>query len=473
MSSHILSVPWGSGLPGQPYSAPGSLIVKMRLGEGPANLPPLTDVRAGVRRPAELLDGGPVDRLLSHFSDRHQVTMLHRPASRHLGQAKSDGGYDLVEHMTGLARTYRIGVDRDAPIADVVNHLRNVATVEHASHNYLASVPMEAQLSEGSIGSDAWSSRVQVGGPEAMAYEPGDPAVVIAIVDTGAALDHPELAHRLRRGLDLVTLASEELAAGIRLLAEPEGGDPQDNVGHGTSCAVIVGGLGRAIPPGLAGLCGLLPIRVLAGAILPGKPQPVGIGALSDIDRGVKDAIDLGAVVVSMSFGTPEDSLDPHDPIPHQDVVRYGLARGCVMVAAAGNSGTTAAYAPAALDGVIAVGAAQPDGSPAHFSTSGPHVALLAPGVRVVTANLDGYSMVSGTSFAAPFVSAAAGLVLSQARGRAYALDASAVKRILQDSATPLPRGAPAGHGAGVLNAHAALQLLDREIDQSISKERK
>ena len=46
------------------------------------------------------------------------------------------------------------------------------------------------------------------------------------------------------------------------------------------------------------------------------------------------------------------------------------------------------------------------------------------------------------------------------------------MKRILQDSATPLPRGAPAGHGAGVLNAHAALKQLDREIDQSMSKER-
>ncbi len=472
MTSHVLTVPWGSGRPGQPYSTPGSLIVKMRLGEGPVNLPRLADVQAGVTRPAESLDGGPVDRLLSHFSDRREVTMLHKSASSPLAHRNSDGGYDLVEHMTGLARTYRVRVDREAGIADIVNHLRNVATVEHASHNYLASVPLEAQVADDSLGSDAWSPRVQVEAPEAMAYEPGDPAVVIAIVDTGAALGHPELAHRLRRGLDVVTLAGEELATGIRLLQEPEGDDPQDNVGHGTSCAVIVGGLGSAIPPGLAGLCGLLPIRVLAGAILPGKSQPVGIGALSDIDRGVKDAIDLGAVVVSMSFGTPEDSLDPHDPIPHQDVVRYGLARGCIMVAAAGNSGTKAAYAPASLEGVIAVGAAQHDGSPAPFSTSGPHVALLAPGVRIVTASLDGYSMVSGTSFAAPFVAAAAGLLHSHALGRAYALDAGAAKRILQDSATPLPRGAPAGHGAGVLNAHAALQQLDREIDKSISKER-
>jgi len=446
--------------------------MKMRLGEGPVNLPRFADVQAGISRPAVALDGGPIDRLLSHFSDRHNVTMLHRSASQRPARRNTDGGYDLVEHMTGLARTYRVDVDRETAVADLVNHLRNVATVEHASHNYLATVPLEAEIAAFSPGSDAWSSRLQIEAPEAMAYEPGDPAVVIAIVDTGAALGHPELVHRLRRGLDLVTLVGADLASGVRLLQEPEGGDPQDNVGHGTGCAVIVGGLGSAIPPGLAGLCGLLPIRVLAGAILPGKPQPVGIGALSDIDRGVKDAIDLGAVVVSMSFGTPEDALDPHDPVPHQDVVRYGLARGCVMVAAAGNSGTAAAYAPASLDGVIAVGAAQPDGSPAPFSTSGPQVALLAPGVRIVTASLGGYSMVSGTSFAAPFVSAAAGLLLSFARGRAYALDASAAKRILQDSATPLPRGAPAGHGAGVLNAHAALQQLDREIDQSISKER-
>jgi subtilisin family serine protease len=463
MSLHHLSMPWGHGRPGPLYSTPGSLLVKMRPGEGPPNVPALTDVEQGRSEPAGGLDGGMVDRLVGHYSDRRRVTLLHRAAA-------GDGRYDLVEQLTGLARTYRIDVDREAAVADLVRHVRSLATVEHATHNYLTAVPMEAHPADSDVDA-AWSSRVQIGGPEAMAYEPGDPSVVVAVVDTGAALGHPELTHRLRRGRDLVSLVGEEVATGVRLLAEPSGGDPEDNVGHGTSCAAIVGALGRLIPPGLAGECGLLPIRVLAGALMPGKPQPVGIGALSDIDRGVKDAIDLGAVVISMSFGTPEDELDPHDPMPHEDVVRYGLARGCIMVAAAGNSGAPERYAPASIEGVIAVGAADPEGAPAPFSTSGPHVALLAPGVRVVSASLDGYSMVSGTSFAAPFVSAAAALLLSHARSRAYALDSGGVKRILQESATPPPRGAPAGHGAGVLNAYAALKQLNREIDQSMSKE--
>ena len=61
---HLLSVPWGSDRPGQLYSAPGSLIMKMRLGEGPVNLPRFADVQAGISRPAVALDGGPIDRLL-------------------------------------------------------------------------------------------------------------------------------------------------------------------------------------------------------------------------------------------------------------------------------------------------------------------------------------------------------------------------------------------------------------------------
>jgi len=52
---------------------------------------------------------------------------------------------------------------------------------------------------------------------------------------------------------------------------------------------------------------------------------------LADIDHGVKIAVDLGAKIINMSFGTPETALDAHDPLPHSDVVRYGLTKGCAL----------------------------------------------------------------------------------------------------------------------------------------------
>jgi len=91
---------------------------------------------------------------------------------------------------------------------------------------------------------------------------------------------------------------------------------------------------------------------------------------LADIDHGVKIAVDLGAKIINMSFGTPETALDAHDPLPHSDVVRYGLTKGCIMIAASGNSGRIERYAPASLEHVIAVGAVDQYNRLASFSTA-------------------------------------------------------------------------------------------------------
>src|SRR5258708_38187730 len=101
-----------------------------------------------------------------------------------------------------------------------------------------------------------------------------------------------------------------------------------------------------------------------------------------------------------MSFGTPEQELEPGDPVPHLDVIRYGLARGCILVAASGNSSRAEAFSPASIEGVIAVGSVGLEDRPSAFSTSGDHVALSAPGENVVSAGLGGYSLSTGTSFA-------------------------------------------------------------------------
>jgi subtilisin family serine protease len=105
------------------------------------------------------------------------------------------------------------------------------------------------------------------------------------------------------------------------------------------------------------------------------------------------------------------------------------------------------------------------DGQPAAFSTRGAHVALTAPGLDIFTAGVSGYQYATGTSFAAPFVAAAAALLVARAERRSYPIDGSAVRSLLQCSTTPL-RGNGSGCGTGVLNALAALRALDAEIDR-------
>jgi subtilisin family serine protease len=457
VSARGLLMPWAR--PCELYSAPGSVVVKLRLGEAPEAIPPGRLVRTGRQEPAGRFRIGPVDRILAHFADKVRITRVHAPAAL---------AFDDIEQATGLARTFHVAAPHSCCVEDVVDALRMLHVVESASPQYLCAVPLEATSSTATdVELDrAWISREAINAPPALAYEAGDPSVVLAVLDTGVAT-HSELGGNVRQaGPDVVQLGTGDLANGLELLGDTSGPDvePLDEVGHGTSCAGIVAARGERIAPGTAGECTVLPTRVLGSAHLRGRQQRIGVGRMSDIDEGVKRSVDLGAKVLNMSFGTPVAALDGGDPMPHADAVRYARARGCIVVAASGNSGDNESYTPACLDGVLAVGAVDDAGEPCPFSTRGAHVALAAPGSRVVTIGLDGYAVVSGTSFAAPFASAAAALLASRAARRAYGLDGTDAARIL--STTVRPWGEPrAGHGAGVLDVWAALQALDREID--------
>ena len=463
-----LAMPWAPDR--ALYCAPGRLIVKLPLGETPDWMPTIRDVRTGYREASHKVDGnGPIDRVLSRFSHDFQATRLHGAAASRHQFGRRHHHYTALEHAFGLAGTLRIRLDRDAPVGAVVDALRQLGAVEAATPHYLCqqtAAPAVAEPPAPDLDS-GWLSRELVRTAEALAYEPGDPALIVAIVDTGVAHTNAEFADKLRAGFDTVQIGPMDMATGLRLLGDlsDEDMEPEDEVGHGTGCAGIIGAHGRTIPPGLAGEARLLAIRVLGSAAMPGKEAPVGVGALPDIDDGLKRAIDLGAKVLNLSFGTPVKTLDEHDPMPHEDVVRYGLAHGCIMVAASGNTGLTERFSPACLDGVIAVGAVDDRGQPADFSTRGDHVVLSAPGVRVMSSGLSGTARVTGTSFAAPFVTGAAALLVARAHRRAEPLDVTEVRQLLHDSARPFPGGPKAGGGAGVLDAAEALRLLDRSID--------
>lgn len=466
--SRQLATPWAPS--SLTYALPGSLLLKMRLGEAPEHIPTQLDVRLGAARAATKMDGGPIDRLLRHHGSSARITRvftaarsLARHGSRHLD-------FDDKEHQYGMSRTFRVELERDTPVERLVGVLRELPEVESASMHHCCRTPfasVAAQPAPIDL-AEAWAPRDMVQAREALAYETGDPSVIVAIVDTGVALDHRETNGRFRGGYDTVQLAAADFSQGVTLLGETGRIDtrPVDNyVGHGMACSGIMGARGERIPPGLGGNCWLLPVRVLGAARLTGKAEPVGLGAIADIDLGVKIAVDLGARVLNMSFGTPESAIEAGMPKPHADVIGYAAARGCVLVAASGNSGKEEQFWPAAFDEVIAVGSADADGQPSHFTSWGKHVALCAPGERVATCALEArYQLATGTSFAAPFVAAAAALLLSRAGRRSFRFDGSIAKEILIASVTRWMREVH-GYGAGILNVYQALQELDRRID--------
>lgn len=444
---------------------PGYLLLTLTAGEGRCRAPAHLDVLVGAARPATALTGGRVDRVLGGAGAFRTASVF--PARRNLTRVGARGdGYDELEERCGLSRTYRVQVADPARTAAVVQRLRELPTVESAALEQLVrtdSVDLAPHPDLDTPHPDALAPYRMVHSPAALALEPGDERVTLAVVDTGVALGHPEFQRKLLSGYDVVELGLGALTGDTMLIGDSHGRDfsPADDVGHGSHVAGIASAQGWRIPPGVGGRSLLLPIRVLAGARIAGSPAVTGVGAVGDIDAGLKVAIDLGAQVINMSFGTPAGVLDPDAPPPHREAVAYARSTGCVLIAAAGNAGTDEPFYPAALPGVIAVGSVGPGLTRSPFSSYGDHLALAAPGEHIVGVGRRGYDDNSGTSFAAPFVSGAAALLLAHARRRARRLTPDEVAGLLRASAQPTDAPAPEV-GAGVLDITAALTALDR-----------
>jgi len=450
---------------------PGHILLVMATGEAPSHVPSHLDYLLGAARPATSMRDRRLNAALDRGSDFIVTGTYHARNSLGLVGEQNHGFDDLEEHL-GLSRTYSIRLGDAARTHDVVRHLAELPNVESARVQTLAVAPFAVatapvQARNGlPVGVDAWAPHERIHAREAHQLEPGDGDVWVGLVDTGISLSHPEFRRKLLAGYDTVHLGMGGDLGALRLTGYSRGDDfvPRDEVGHGSHVGGIVGAHGWRLPLGLAGRSLLLPIRVLAAAIDAKTHKRVGVGGQSDINEGMKVALDLGADVLNLSFGTPASAV-PEGPPPHREVVDYATHYGCTLVAAMGNSGRREEYFPAAFPEVIAVGSVDSDGQCSHFSTTGDHIALCAPGEGIVSAGRRGYESGSGTSYAAPFVTGAVALLLARARRRNRKLNGMEVRQLLTDSARPLGRaGFNSETGHGLLDVEAALHLLDQAL---------
>jgi len=431
----------------------------------------------GACRRANRLDGGRVDRVLTRYGGAFRADSVFH-ARQSLGRVGEHGvGFDDLEENLGLSRTYQIELADIERTLDAIQALRELEAVEAVAVETLASAPLEyaapwaVPMAAGRGGPGlAREPHERIHAAQALEMEPGDEGVTVAVVDTGVSLGHPEVQTCCKAGYSTVDLGMGRVAADIMLVGDSRGPDFNciDRVGHGSHVAGVIGARGYHLPRGVAGQALILPLRVLAAAVSQGRRKLMGLGALPNIDAGLKVAVDLGAAVINMSFGTAEADLDPGAPRPHASIIRYAHNYGCVLISAAGNSGKLERYYPAALPEVIAVGSVDRAGHRSHFSTYGPHLAICAPGEDIVSIGIRGYRVSSGTSHAAPFVSGVAALLVSRARRAGRRLNGDEVRRLLVESAAPLgPGGYSSETGYGLLDAAAALRALDRALDST------
>lgn len=217
---------------------------------------------------------------------------------------------------------------------------------------------------------------------------------------------------------------------------------PFDEQGHGTSVAgVIAATANNRI--GIAGLAIDARVRVLRAFDATGNAEE------DDIASALVYAALTGVDVVNMSFGDGVDS-----PM-FRDAVAFAALMNVVLVASSGNTGTISRQYPAGYDDVIAVGSTNSDDRRSPFSSTGSLVALTAPGEGILTTAVNSrYRRVNGTSFAAPYVAAAAAMM----RERYPAMTTQEIRATLQVSSLDL--GAPGwdpSFGAGRLRADVAL----------------
>ena len=165
-----------------------------------------------------------------------------------------------------------------------------------------------------------------------------------------------------------------------------------------------------------------------------------------DVAAAIVYAADNGAQVINMSWG------DPVNAFIIEDAVAYAYARGCVMVAAAGNKGTVGSWYPAGLKTVISVAWLTKERQLNGDSNFGATIDIAAPGDEILSTDLNGaYLHVSGTSIAAAHVSGVAALV--KAANPDYTN--AEIQETLIRTADPLFISNLVG--AGLLNAYTAL----------------
>ncbi|MGV3616976.1 MAG: S8 family peptidase [Fimbriimonas sp.] len=230
--------------------------------------------------------------------------------------------------------------------------------------------------------------------------------IKVAVLDTGVQANHPDLTGKVVAQYDF---AYNDAVA-------------DDVDGHGTHTAGTIG----AVTYNATGVASLgYNVQLMCGKVL----NDSGSGSHAAIANGITWAADNGAKVINMSLGGTTGSTTL------QNAVTYAVNKGVLVVASAGNAGNTRANYPAYYSNTLAVAATDRNDARASFSTYGSWVDIAAPGVDVASTYPGSqYVYMSGTSMAAPHVSALAALVA----GTSYGTSASAIRTRLINTGDPV-----------------------------------
>ncbi len=333
--------------------------------------------------------------------------------------------------------------------------------VEPDRYLELRSMPRDPDFSNGSL----WGLRntvglpgVDVGAMDAWRLTSGSSNVVVAVIDSGIEVQHPDLVANLWRNpreipgnqIDDDGNGYVDDMHGIDLVASTKGvALSKDENGHGTHVSGTIAATANNIGVvGLAYGCKLMGIRT--------HDENGQGGSVSSLIKGLEYALVNGARVINASFRVPYYSQAGFDAFS-----AVGDA-GVIVVCAAGNDAQNTDLVPLypanyRLGNIISVASVNQSGELSEFSNYGlDSVDLGAPGEDIQSTWMGGtYAVISGTSMAAPHVAAVAALVIS----RYPNIGIHELRQRLIQSTVPLPSLAGKVITGGIINAYRALAL--------------
>jgi hypothetical protein len=268
----------------------------------------------------------------------------------------------------------------------------------------------------------------RVRAPQAWAHSTGRD-IVVAVLDTGVDLDHPDLMSKVLTDLDRDFVNDDFTAA--------------DDHGHGTHVA----GIAAAATDNGLGIAGLgWDVRILPLKVLDSEGNGDGL----NLAAAIRYAADRGADVINMSLGGAVPCGWPVD-----DAVNDAHSRGVTLIAAAGNYLGDTEMFPANCEHVLGVAATDHADAVAYYSNYGNHVSVAAPGSGIYsTLNGGSYGYDSGTSMATPHVAGLAALLAARYPPYTPDLVASAILDTAQDLGAS---GWDQHYGCGRIDASLAL----------------
>ncbi|HEX2080838.1 MAG TPA: S8 family serine peptidase [Longimicrobium sp.] len=232
----------------------------------------------------------------------------------------------------------------------------------------------------------------------------GGSAVVISSLDTGVDMDHPEFTGRLIAGRDWVSGDN----------------DPEDDNGHGSHTTGTMAGS----TVGVAGVTGAASnVRILVQRVCGPSGCPT-----SAIVNAIRAAADYpGMVAMNLSLGGTTISK------AEKDAIAYATGKGVLVIAAAGNSGSSKVACPACDANAISVSSTNWRDALSYYSQYGSGLDMSAPGGELYSNTTDemgiysaylsgGYAYLQGTSMATPQVTGAAAVIASKTGLRGSAL---------------------------------------------------